>query len=198
MLKDLVKVANKLDSIGLTKEADYLDEVITKLAQSVANDENYREVLRAVAKSINDAHQGAIRARSGREDGVLSLIIGGSTKPQYAVVAQDELSAGAYKSPAELSQALNSSLEHEKDRYQALTGIDVSAIKFQTPEKMEYDEVDKDDARPESKMSDVPYMVWVVKTNIENTFGERMKGSVGMGEEGTGMYDEWKDEVGGR
>ena len=32
-LKDLIKVSNKLDSLGLSKEADYLDGVIFKLAQ---------------------------------------------------------------------------------------------------------------------------------------------------------------------
>lgn len=33
MIKELVKIANKLDSVGLTKEADYLDAVIRKLSQ---------------------------------------------------------------------------------------------------------------------------------------------------------------------
>lgn len=33
MIKDLTKVANKLDSIGLTKEADMLDRIIKKIAQ---------------------------------------------------------------------------------------------------------------------------------------------------------------------
>jgi len=32
MLKELTKVANKLDDIGLSKEADYLDSLIQKLA----------------------------------------------------------------------------------------------------------------------------------------------------------------------
>jgi hypothetical protein len=32
MLKDLIKLANRLDSKGLTKEADYLDAIIRKLA----------------------------------------------------------------------------------------------------------------------------------------------------------------------
>jgi len=33
MLKDLVKLASRLDDIGLTKEADYLDQVIKKIAE---------------------------------------------------------------------------------------------------------------------------------------------------------------------
>lgn len=32
-LKDLIKVSNKLDSLGLSKEADYLDQFLYKLAQ---------------------------------------------------------------------------------------------------------------------------------------------------------------------
>ena len=32
MIKELTKVANKLDDIGLSKEADYLDSLIQKLA----------------------------------------------------------------------------------------------------------------------------------------------------------------------
>lgn len=32
MLKDLIKIANKLDSLGLTKEADFLDNIIKKIA----------------------------------------------------------------------------------------------------------------------------------------------------------------------
>jgi len=34
MLKDLKKVANKLDSVGLTKEADTIDALIEKIAFS--------------------------------------------------------------------------------------------------------------------------------------------------------------------
>jgi hypothetical protein len=32
MIKELVSVANKLDQVGLTKEADYIDSVIRKLS----------------------------------------------------------------------------------------------------------------------------------------------------------------------
>jgi len=34
MIKNLTKIANKLDEIGLTKEADILDSVIKKLSQA--------------------------------------------------------------------------------------------------------------------------------------------------------------------
>lgn len=43
MLKELVKVANKLDEVGLTKEADIIDFVMKKSAQniiSLASDED--------------------------------------------------------------------------------------------------------------------------------------------------------------
>jgi LysM repeat protein len=39
MLKDLVKIANKLDRIGLTKEADILDNFVKKLAQHMEDKE---------------------------------------------------------------------------------------------------------------------------------------------------------------
>jgi hypothetical protein len=32
MLKDLVKVANRLDSLGLTREADAIDGLVKKMA----------------------------------------------------------------------------------------------------------------------------------------------------------------------
>ena len=35
MLKELIKLANHLDSKGLRKEADHLDRIVVKLAQSV-------------------------------------------------------------------------------------------------------------------------------------------------------------------
>jgi hypothetical protein len=38
MLKDLIKLANNLDSKGLTKEADYLDQIINKSAQYGGDD----------------------------------------------------------------------------------------------------------------------------------------------------------------
>lgn len=49
MLGDLVKVANKLDEVGLTKEADFLDSLITKLASEVpVSDDLLKEELNYV------------------------------------------------------------------------------------------------------------------------------------------------------
>jgi hypothetical protein len=39
MLKELIKVANRLDSIGLSKEADLLDAIIVKMAANSLGDE---------------------------------------------------------------------------------------------------------------------------------------------------------------
>ena len=38
MIKDLLKIANHLDSKGLTKEADYLDSIIKKIAAGMDGD----------------------------------------------------------------------------------------------------------------------------------------------------------------
>lgn len=38
MLRDLIEIANKLDSLGLTKEADFLDSVLLKAAQEKTGD----------------------------------------------------------------------------------------------------------------------------------------------------------------
>ncbi len=51
MLKELVKIANRLDSLGLSKEADILDSYIQKLAEDVelggmSKDDPYQEFLR--------------------------------------------------------------------------------------------------------------------------------------------------------
>jgi hypothetical protein len=50
MLKELVKIANKLDFLGLTKEADVIDQEIVRLAseevdETLSDSENFKEVL---------------------------------------------------------------------------------------------------------------------------------------------------------
>ena len=67
MIKDLIKVANSLDSKGFTKEADELDLIIRKLAQmggavesnySVLTGENMRKITekhsKIVGKTVED------------------------------------------------------------------------------------------------------------------------------------------------
>ena len=49
MIKNLTKIANKLDEIGLTKEADILDSVIRKLSQSAGGGER-AAVIQVVVK----------------------------------------------------------------------------------------------------------------------------------------------------
>ena len=62
MIKDLIKVANSLDSKGFTKEADELDLIISKLAQTggavkvnysvLKSGENMREITEKHSKPI--------------------------------------------------------------------------------------------------------------------------------------------------
>jgi hypothetical protein len=68
MIKELVSVANKLDQVGLTKEADYIDSVIRKLSSDNGEavvksktinkgetlDSITREFSAPVGKNIND------------------------------------------------------------------------------------------------------------------------------------------------
>jgi hypothetical protein len=44
MIKDLVKIANKLDSLGLKKEADFLDSLIKKMAGNSSHRINVEEL----------------------------------------------------------------------------------------------------------------------------------------------------------
>jgi len=70
MLKDLVKIANKLDSLGLTKEADIIDAELIRLAQMEEVAEPEMEdasgrVKSAIEASIGMPHfEGAFRTRN--------------------------------------------------------------------------------------------------------------------------------------
>lgn len=78
MLKSLVKIANKLDSLGLTKEADVVDREIVRLAQmdemiDLEKDEGSSDassrVRRAIEASIGMPHfEGAFRTRNPSEE----------------------------------------------------------------------------------------------------------------------------------
>jgi hypothetical protein len=58
MLSKLAKIANRLDSIGLTKEADSLDKIIIKFAMGAApTDEEMEEEIKNVAKVILSSHK---------------------------------------------------------------------------------------------------------------------------------------------
>ena len=57
-LASLAKIANRLDSIGLTKEADSLDKIIIKFAMEAApTDEEMEEEIKNVAKVILSSHK---------------------------------------------------------------------------------------------------------------------------------------------
>lgn len=78
MLRSLVKIANKLDSLGLTKEADVVDREIVRLAQmdemiDLEKDEGSSDasgrVKRAIEASIGMPHfEGAFRTRNPSEE----------------------------------------------------------------------------------------------------------------------------------
>jgi hypothetical protein len=53
MLKELIKMANHLDAKGLTKEADYLDNIIKKMASGPDKHKALRVAGRALASMIN-------------------------------------------------------------------------------------------------------------------------------------------------
>jgi hypothetical protein len=62
ILKSLIKVANRLDTLGLTKESDYLDSIIVRIAGITKDDEDYmtastrlaREIMNFILPSINE------------------------------------------------------------------------------------------------------------------------------------------------
>ena len=56
MLKDLIKLANVLDSKGLRKEADLLDSIISRLTKQASNDPKAKlgEVARVMVSQINN------------------------------------------------------------------------------------------------------------------------------------------------
>jgi len=63
MLKELVKVANKLDSLGLTKEADFIDNFILKVAEEDGKKSlvNTAEFFNKLVLNINGAKRQAER-----------------------------------------------------------------------------------------------------------------------------------------
>jgi hypothetical protein len=65
MLKDLIKLANHLDSRGLTKEADYLDNIIKKVSENKTYDRiSPVEVKGVPLRNIEDISSEAIKAVS--------------------------------------------------------------------------------------------------------------------------------------
>jgi len=78
MIKQLIKLANHLDSKGLRKEADYLDAVITKIAgcPSEPDDTDPDTVLEKeifYAENLWDMHRKMDQEEDEQEDFVLDL-----------------------------------------------------------------------------------------------------------------------------
>lgn len=76
MLKELIKIANKLDGIGLTKEADELDQIIRKLAEG--------DMVREHVVSA-----GEVLSKSAGE--VFSKIVEGFGDPKHSLQEQIDL-----------------------------------------------------------------------------------------------------------
>jgi hypothetical protein len=45
MIKDLIKVANRLDCLGLTKEADVLDDLIVRISRDLGSESEYKQYM---------------------------------------------------------------------------------------------------------------------------------------------------------
>jgi len=75
MLSKLAKIANRLDSIGLTKEADVLDAFIRKVAAS----DNIELVAADIANNINDEYPGIGRDDFAKE--FVRRLSGSTAKP---------------------------------------------------------------------------------------------------------------------
>lgn len=85
MLKELVKVANRLDSLGLTKEADALDRWINKMAAGFSEQRN-KEIGDFLAKtlpSLFESVAGSVEDRAGK---ILSYPLD-NENPLYMVIA---------------------------------------------------------------------------------------------------------------
>ena len=61
MLKDLVKIANRLDSLGLTKEADIIDRYITKSATSKSEDQVAEEIADGIYSSNQNIDENSFK-----------------------------------------------------------------------------------------------------------------------------------------
>lgn len=184
MIRDLVKLADKLDSAGLLKEADVLDGILRKLAKSEVTDQDYRNLLSQVCNSFNGAHTN-IRARTGRQDGKLAIVIGGTGKPSNYAVVESATSQGAFGSAAELTSDVNSRLDRARG-----PSPQFASLKIISSEAMNLSYVDQDDEPPTDSTGKSPgsrtesYSVWVLKTNIDNTTFER---AVNFGKETLGV-----------
>ena len=54
MLKDLIKIAAELDSIGLTKDADHIDNIIKKVAGGLSDEDLTEAELNDISEFINE------------------------------------------------------------------------------------------------------------------------------------------------
>ncbi len=126
MIKDLALIANRLDSLGLTKEADYLDRLIQKVAMepvSVSEDTflDLDLAIRAKFKSFLDLYGSSIEHKM-----LISICkdMTDSTVSKIGSLARDHLVITNEKK----RQEIEGSLEEE-----TLTEEDLESIKSEVP-----------------------------------------------------------------
>ena len=88
MLKELTKIANKLDGLGLTKEADLLDKVISKMAGIGEGSPAY------MSKGTGDSELEV--NESGEFEYPEGKTLKGTDHPSYGGKAKPETTAGAF------------------------------------------------------------------------------------------------------
>lgn len=86
MIKDLVKIAAELDELGLTKDADLLDSMISKLAQDLTDEEEFlsEDTARRVAQQIQDG-------KVALKDAIVDLVESGLSIDHVRSLALDTL-----------------------------------------------------------------------------------------------------------
>lgn len=106
MLKDLIKIANKLDSLGLTKEADIIDAELVRLAQMEEpndnNEDSPSEIVRgAIERSIGMPHfEAAFRTRNPSPESEGSTFLEKQTSESLAEAEWEAYDHPDVKSPA--------------------------------------------------------------------------------------------------
>jgi hypothetical protein len=106
MLRSLVKIANKLDSLGLTKEADIIDAELIRLAEmeelTIGNESDTSEIVReAIERSKGMPHfEAAFRTRNPSPESEGSTFLEPQTPESLAAASWDSYDHPDVKAPA--------------------------------------------------------------------------------------------------
>lgn len=136
MLKDLIKIASTLDSMGLTKEANQIDYIIKKISTTVSYDEfndidvALREIYQASFNSVPINFPKAIRIEvaKGMTEKVVTKI--GSLVRDHLILESENESIED-EIPSDLSQRdlYNAMINHARD---FIKKYDVNSVKAAT------------------------------------------------------------------